>query len=267
MNSIKQALEEALCRGGAILKNGFEQPKSIRYKSSANLVTKTDRALELAIAKIIRKKFPHHMILGEEMGLRQAGKSPVGAQGAAQPKWIIDPIDGTTNFAHGLPLACVSIAFESEGEIKLGGVFNPLMNELFLAEKGRGATLNGKSICVSSVKTLKESLLVTGFPYGGKTKMPYYLRFFESFTFKTHGVRRLGSAAIDLCYVACGRLDGFWEFNLNVWDIAAGYLILKEAGGRLTDFHGNPINIYGKELLASNNRIHGSMLNVIRKHL
>lgn len=151
--------------------------------------------------------------------------------------------------------------------MKLGGVFNPITNEWFWAELGRGAALNGKRIYVSKVKTLRESLLVTGFPYEPKSRLPYYIEFFKSFMGATHGVRRLGSAAFDLCYVACGRFDGFWEFNLNAWDVAAGYLIAKEAGASLTDFEGRPMDIYGKELLASNGQIHKSMLNVIRRHL
>ena len=187
--------------------------------------------------------------------------------GESRKKWIIDPVDGTSNFAHRLPLACVSIAFEEDGILKVGGVWNPFLGEWFWAERGKGAYLNDKKIRVSKNKTLKESLLVTGFPYDRRERARYYLNFMEAFMMTTHGIRRLGSAALDICYVACGRFDGYWEFKLKAWDQAAGALIAKEAGARLSDFSGKPMDIYGSQTLVTNGKIHSEMLKVIKKFL
>ena len=255
MNLLKSTLEKALIVGGTILKRGFSRPKHIQYKGPVSLVTETDKEAERAILQVIQKRFPNHSILAEESG----------ASLGSRQKWIIDPLDGTTNFAHGLPLVCVSIAYEENGIVRLGGVWNPILDEWFWAEQGKGASLNGKKIRISKIKSLKTSLLVTGFPYDRLTRPRYYTRFFEVFMNRTHGVRRLGSAAIDLCYVASGRFDGFWEFGLKAWDVAAGGLIAKEAGACLTDFKGKPMNIYGEQTLVANSYIHGSMLRLIKR--
>ncbi len=260
MKKIKQTLEKALLEAGSILKRSIEKPIKIQYKSPVSLVTEIDRKAERAIIDIIHLKFPDHSILAEESG--ESGTS----SGAAR-KWIIDPIDGTSNFAHRFPIACISIAFEEEGIVKVGGVWNPFYGEWFWAERGRGASLNGKKIRVSKAKTLKESLLVTGFPYDRRKRARYYLNFMEAFIMRAQGIRRLGSAALDLCYVACGRFDGYWEFKLKAWDQAAGALIAREAGATLSDFRGKPMSIYGQQTLATNGRIHRAMLKVIKKYL
>ncbi len=257
MNKIKQTLEKALLEAGAILKRAIEQPIEVQYKSPISLVTETDKKAERIIIDIIHRKFPNHSILAEE-------SEP---QGNSSCKWIIDPVDGTSNFAHRLPIACVSIAFEEDGIVKVGGVWNPFYNEWFWAECGKGASLNGKKIRVSKMKTLKNSLLVTGFPYDRRKRASYYLNFMKAFLMETQDLRRLGSAALDLCYVACGRFDGYWEFHLQPWDQAAAALIAKEAGARLSDFSGKPMNIYGRQTLATNGRIHDEMLAIIKKYL
>ena len=259
MQQIKLTLEKALIEGGAVLKRAFDRPKQIRYKGPVNLVTNTDRKAQEVVIDIILKRFPNHTILAEEpTSLSKTEKT------LERKKWIIDPVDGTTNFAHGFPLTCVSIAYEENGKVRVGGVWNPIYEEWFWAEHGKEASLNGKKIHVSKTKTLRESLLVTGFPYDRKKRARYYLKFYEAFMIRTHGVRRLGSAALDFCYVASGRFDGFWEFGLHPWDQAAGALIAKEAGARFTDFSGKPMSIYGTQTLVTNGRIHEAMLRVIR---
>ena len=254
MNKIKKTLEKALLEAGAILKRGIVRPIEIEYKSPVSLVTEIDKQAERVIIDIIQRKFSDHSILAEESA----------PQGNSSKKWIIDPVDGTTNFAHRLPMACVSIAFEENGIVKVGGVWNPFINEWFWAEKDKGASLNGKKIRVSKTKTLNESLLVTGFPYDRRKRARYYLNFMEKFMLKTQGIRRLGSAALDICYVACGRFDGYWEFKLKAWDQAAAALIAKEAGARLSDFKGKPMNIYGGQSLVTNGPIHRPMLKIIK---
>ena len=246
MKQAKETLKKALLEGGEVMKRAFYKPKTVRYKGIANLVTKTDKLAEERIIRIIKKNFPDHAILAEESQ---------EAKGRAPYKWIIDPIDGTTNFAHGLPLAAVSIGFEDHGEITMGGVYNPLMNELFWAEKKKGAFLNGKRIHVSNTRKLKASLLVTGFPYDKSLGIKYYMNIAGAFLRKSHGFRRLGSASLDLCYLACGRFDGYWEKNLMAWDQAAGYLIAKEAGGACTNFRGEPFDVYQKEKTCSKRRL------------
>ena len=257
MRKIKQTLEKALLEAGSILKHAIGRPKKIKYKSPVSLVTETDKKSEQKIIEIIKRRFPTHSILAEE-------SEP---QGSSSSKWIIDPVDGTANFAHAFPIACISIAYEESGIVKLGGVWNPFYNEMFWAERGKGAMLNAKKIRVSRSKTLRESLLVTGFPYDRITRADYYLQFMRAFMVTTHGIRRLGSAALDLCYVACGRFDGYWEFQLKPWDQAAGALIAREAGATLSDFSGKPMSIYGNQTLATNGRIHRQMLEVIQKFL
>ena len=257
MKAIKETLEKALCEAGAMIRQAVKRPIHVEYKGPVSLVTEIDRNAERRIIEIIRKRFPNHSILAEE-------SEP---EGNTAQKWLIDPIDGTTNFAHRLPLACVSIAYEEDGIVNVGGVWNPFLDEWFWAERGNGATLNGKKIRVSQAKTLKESLLVTGFPYDRMERAPYYLKFMEAFMLETQGIRRSGSAALDLCYLACGRFDGYWEFKLQPWDVAAGALIAQEAGAQLSDFRGKPMNIYGNQTLATNGKIHDQMLSVIGRHL
>ncbi len=259
MKKIKETLRQALLESGKILKSAMSRPKKIRYKGLANLVTETDKLAEKRILEIIRKSFPDHAILAEETA------SNMALSRTSDCRWIIDPVDGTTNFAHGLPIAAVSIGFEMDGIMTLGGVFNPFLNEFFWAERGKGAFLNGKKIKVSNTKSIHQSLLVTGFPYDRTKRAREYLKIVEAFMKITHGIRRLGSASLDLCYVACGRFDGYWESKLMPWDQAAGFLIVQEASGRVTDFNGKPFEVEKPAILATNSKIHGEMLSVLKK--
>jgi myo-inositol-1(or 4)-monophosphatase len=249
-----EAAWEAADAAGTLIRETWQKPKDIDYKGAIDLVTSVDREAERRIVEILQRKFPSHSILAEEE------TDVVGAE--RTHCWIIDPLDGTTNFAHGYPQFCVSIGLESKGEVVLGLVYDPVRRECFRAVKGQGATLNGAAIRTSEAKELDKSLLATGFPYDHRDKPDYYLSFFKAFTTRCQGIRRGGSAALDLCYLACGRLDGFWELKLRPWDTAAGGLIVGEAGGKLTDFCGNPFSIHGNETLGSNRHIHDEMVSV-----
>jgi myo-inositol-1(or 4)-monophosphatase len=245
---------QAAAGAGSLIREQWQQPKSIDYKGAIDLVTSVDRESERRIVEVLRSNFPGHSILAEEETDR------VGNQG--NHRWIIDPLDGTTNFAHGYPQFCVSVALEYDGEVILGLVYDPLRRECFRAVKGRGATLNGGPIHISGVSELDKALLATGFPYDQREKADYYLTFFKAFMTRSQGIRRDGSAALDLCYVACGRIDGFWELKLRPWDTAAGALIVEEAGGRVSDLSGNKFSIWGEETLASNGDVHEEMVSV-----
>ena len=229
---------------------------SIKKKGDIDLVTDADLASEALIIERIKSYYPKHSILAEESG------AAVVIGGDDSWKWIIDPLDGTTNFAHGYPCFCVTIALEHNGEIVLGVTFDPTRNEMFAAERGEGASLNNKPIRVSQTEELSESLIVTGFPYDFKSR-PDFARHLTEFLFKARGVRRDGSAAIDLAYVACGRFDGFWEEGLNPWDMAAGVLLIEEAGGRVTSYDDSRFSIYSPPMLADNGLIHSQMLAVL----
>jgi len=250
---LKQVLFACLREAGGVLGKSIHKIKQINYKSEANLVTRFDKMSEKMIISRIKKTFPDHAILAEESA----------PHGISPYKWIIDPLDGTTNFAHTFPVSCVSIAVEKKGEVILGGVFDPFRNELFFGEKNAGAYLNGKKIRVSKTPRLSESLLCTGFPYDCRSYAETYLRIFGAFMVQTHGIRRTGSAAIDICYVACGRFDGFWELKLNAWDTAAASLICQEAGGKMSNFKGNSYSIYEPEALATNGCIHSEMVKIL----
>lgn len=241
---------------GQILLEKFGRKINISMKGDINLVTEADLASEKLIIERIKSYYPKHSILAEE-----AGNAVV--LGDSTWKWIIDPLDGTTNFAHGYPCFCVTIALEHEGKIVLGVTFDPTRNELFAAEKGQGATLNNKPIRVSETEKLGNSLLVTGFPYNFKQK-ENFARHLTDFLLQSRGVRRDGSAAIDMAYVACGRFDGFWEEGLNAWDVAAGVLLIEEAGGSVTYYDGSPFSVYSPPICASNGLIHHEMLQVLR---
>lgn len=254
---LRNTLIEAAKTGAAEIQRFFNSTFTISNKEGVNnLVTEADHAAEKAILQIIKSRYPDHYILSEEAGEIVQDSSY---------KWIIDPIDGTVNFAHGIPLNCVSIAVEKDGDMILGAVYNPHLNEFFLAEKGKGATLNDKPIRVSSQTETIHACLVTGFPYTYINIPNGPLEIFERFIRKGVPVRRLGSAAIDLCWVACGRFDGFYEHKLEAWDSAAGYLIVTEAGGTVTDFEGNPFSPYQHRILATNGKIHAEMLDVINQ--
>lgn len=224
------------------------------FKGRANVVTEVDRTSERIIIEAIQETFPDHEILAEESP-HQKTRSPY--------RWIIDPLDGTTNYIHGFPCFSVSIALEYQDEIIVGVVFDPVRRELFSAIKGQGAYLNRTRISVSKTEQLSEALLATGFPYRLDSHFERNMQIFKEMYASSQGVRRAGSAAIDLCYTACGRYDGFWEYDLNPWDVAAGYLIVMEAGGKVTDFAGASGTIYGDEILATNGRITTEMLSII----
>jgi myo-inositol-1(or 4)-monophosphatase len=248
---------EAADAAGTLIRESWQQPKEIGYKGAIDLVTSVDRESERRIVDILQRNFPDHSILAEEE------TNLVGAK--RNYRWIIDPLDGTTNFAHGYPQFCISIALEYDGKIVLGLVYDPMRRECFRAVKGQGATLNGGAIQTSDIKELDKALLATGFPYDRREKADFYLTFFKEFMTRSQGIRRAGSAALDLCYVACGRLDGFWEFKLRPWDTAAAGLIVEEAGGKLTDFSGHSFSIWENETLASNATIHDEMVGVMKQ--
>jgi myo-inositol-1(or 4)-monophosphatase len=241
---------------GQLLLEKFGRKINISLKGDINLVTEADLASESLIIERIRSYYPKHSILAEESG-------NAVTDGNSTWKWIIDPLDGTTNFAHGYPCFCVTLALEHEGKIVIGVTFDPTRNELFAAEKGQGAILNNKPIRVSTTENLSDALLVTGFPYNFKQK-ENFARHLTEFLLQSRGVRRDGSAAIDLAYVACGRFDGFWEEGLNPWDVAAGVLLIEEAGGCVTYYDGTPYSIYQPPICASNGLIHNEMLAVLR---
>jgi myo-inositol-1(or 4)-monophosphatase len=253
-------MSEIAREAGALLMHYFHQHLKIEYKGDADLVTAADRAAEAMIRDRIRAQWPGHDVLGEEQGLSDQG---------SEYRWYVDPLDGTTNFAHGYPVFCVSLGLERQArEERSSGqragriaavVYDPTRDELFSAEQGRGARLNGEPIQVSKTAGLKESLLATGFPSHKRHKNPNIF-FYHQITLRTHGVRRAGSAALDLCNVASGRFDGFWEFNLNPWDTAAGVLIVEEAGGRVTRFDGSPFELNSRETVASNGLLHEALL-------
>ncbi|MBI2682589.1 MAG: inositol monophosphatase [Acidobacteriales bacterium] len=234
---------------GALLMSYFGKVV-IEYKGEVDLVTEADRKAEALIVERIRSKWPTHEITGEEGTRTDSG----GAY-----RWYIDPLDGTTNFAHGYPVFCVSIALEHKGERIAGVVYDPTRDELFAAEKGSGAELNGRKIHVSNTATLAESLIATGFPSHKRHKNPN-IHFYHRITLHSHGIRRAGSAAMDLAYVACGRYDGYWEFNLNPWDTAAGVLLVEEAGGKVTGVYNTPFDIASREVVASNTILHPALL-------
>lgn len=253
-------LETAVGAGRAAGKLLLEYARSgfrVRHKNPIDLVTDADHAAEQLIISHIRARFPMHRFLAEEQGHVEPSPSPY--------LWVIDPLDGTTNFAHGYPAYCVSIGLEYQGRCILGVVVDPSRDELFTAAEGSGAQLNGQTISVSETSILGASLLVTGFAYDIRETARNNLDHFAKFALKAQGLRRTGSAALDLCYVAAGRFDGFWEVRLNPWDMAAGSVIVQQAKGQLTDFSGAELSIYGQELVASNGHIHQAMLTVLHE--
>jgi myo-inositol-1(or 4)-monophosphatase len=252
---LKSTLIKATEAGAKVMAGFFQGKFKISNKEGINnLVTEADHASEKAIFEVIKKEFPDHFILSEEAGEIVTN---------SDYKWIIDPIDGTVNFAHGIPICCVSIGIEFKSDIIFGAVFNPFVNEFYFAQKGFGASLNDKKIHVSEQSEVISSCLVTGFPYTYLDQHNGPLEVFSRMIRKGVPVRRLGSAAMDLCWVAAGRFDGFYEHKLQAWDSAAGYLMVKEAGGRVSDFAGNPYSLYQPHIVASNGKIHDELLTWI----
>lgn len=255
---IKEVLLHAIKEAGALVAKGFEADFKVDFKGDINnLVTEVDQASERLILSIVQAHFPDHGIIGEEYGNQQEN---------ARYKWVIDPIDGTVNFAHRIPLCCISIAVMENDELILGAVYSPMMNELFFAEKGQGAYLNNRRIQVSENGQLEKAFLVTGFPYVFPDDFNP-VDIFEHFLRLGLPIRRLGSAALDLCWVAAGRFDAFWENNLQPYDIAAGILIVEEAGGITTNYNNEKITIQGKQVLASNQKMHTTLLDEIQQAL
>ncbi|MFH1093105.1 MAG: inositol monophosphatase family protein [Candidatus Omnitrophota bacterium] len=251
MKELNAAVQAALIAGDMI-KSRFGKTQNIRFKGSINIVTDTDIKAEKLIVKTLKQRFPQYGFLAEEGYGQDKGSD----------RWIIDPLDGTTNFAHGFPFFAVSIALEKDGQIRTGVVYDPIHQELFTAVWGKGAYLNKKKIRVSKVNNLGKAFLATGFSYDFKEKKDNNIDNFSKFLMASMAVRRAGAAVIDLCYVACGRFDGFWEMDLQPWDTAAAALIIKEAGGEITQFDGSPFSNYKKNMLASNGLIHKQMLNI-----
>jgi myo-inositol-1(or 4)-monophosphatase len=238
---------------GALLARLFERRIGFELKGDFDLVTEADRASEKLVVERLRAQFPHHAVIGEEGGEHTGGSSDY--------RWYVDPLDGTTNFAHGYPAFNVTLGLEQAGRMVAGVIFDPIRSELFAAERGGGAYLNNHRIHVSKAASLDSSLLATGFP-SFKRHLSINVHFFHQAAMVTHGIRRSGSAAIDLAYVACGRLDGFWEFGLNPWDMAAGVLLVEEAGGRVSDMRGEPLSLRGPHMTATNGAIHSELLEL-----
>jgi myo-inositol-1(or 4)-monophosphatase len=249
---------EAVRRAGALQRAALGGAFEVRKKGTIDLVTEVDLAVEHMIRALIGERHPGHDVLAEELG---------GPTGATRSRycWIVDPLDGTTNFAHGLPIFCCTVALEVDGRLEVGAIYDPNRDELFTAERGRGAHLNGTRLQVSQTTALIDALLVTGFPYAVQAKMEELVGLFAAYLAEARAVRRLGSAALDIAYVAAGRMDGFWEQGLNAWDIAAGVILVEEAGGRVTALDGGPFDLRAGRILASNGAIHDAMREVVER--
>jgi myo-inositol-1(or 4)-monophosphatase len=245
---------DAALKSGAIQRGKYGQHIAIEHKGEINIVTEVDRACEDAIVALLRERFPEHDIVTEETEIERRGSPYV---------WYIDPLDGTTNYAHGYPCFCTSIGLAHEGRPIVGAVYDPLRQELFTAERGVGSFLNGARMKVSATQTMIDALLLTGFPYNVREDVTNKMRLFGRFIGTAQAVRRDGSAALDLCYVAAGRVDGFWEETLFPWDMMAGILMIEEAGGRTSRFDGSPVGARADEILASNGTLHDLMLDVL----
>ncbi len=255
----RAAVEEA----SAVLRATWQRAKTIRYKGAVDIVTETDSEVEALVTAHLRRAFPDHAIIAEEASANVAIARPA----ATTRVWYLDPLDGTTNFAHAYPQFAVSLALAEGDDLLFGIVHDPLRDETFVAERGAGARLNDRPIGVSETDDLGHALLATGFPYDRRAHLDFYLGFAADFIRTSQGVRRNGSAALDLCYVACGRLDGFWEWKLRPWDTAAGTLIVREAGGQVSDFRGAAFDPFGEQTLASNGTLHAEMVRILSDRL
>lgn len=249
------AIEPIAREAGELLMSYFARHLKIEYKGEADVVTEADRASEALILDRLQARFPRHDVVGEEGARRETG---------SDYKWYVDPLDGTTNFAHGFPVFCISMGLEHKGQLLTGVVYDPTRCEMFSAEKGSGAYLNQRRIHVSKTAGLAESLVATGFPSHKRHQNPN-IHFYHQITLRTHGVRRAGSAALDLASVASGRFEGFWEFNLNPWDLAAGVLLVEEAGGQVTGFEGQPFRVADRDVVATNGLVHADLLREFKE--
>lgn len=263
MEVFERVARAAVGEASAMVLATWREAKTIRHKGAVDIVTETDHAVEAAIVGRLTAAFPDHLIIAEESTSATTLTCPPGDSHV----WYLDPLDGTTNFAHAYPHFAVSLALGRGTTMELGIVHDPLRDETFVAKRGAGATLNGVPITVSSTAVLDDALLATGFPYDRREHLGLYLGFFADFVRRAQGVRRNGSAALDLCYVACGRLDGFWEWKLKPWDTAAGTLVVREAGGRVSDFRGAPFDLFGVQTLASNGQLHAAMVDMLTARL
>jgi myo-inositol-1(or 4)-monophosphatase len=263
MDAFEQVARAAVAEAGERLRAVWRGSKRVEYKGPVDLVTATDREIEALIVGHLRDAFPDHLIVAEEASVGAVLPRPAADQYA----WYLDPLDGTVNFAHGHPHFCVALALARGSELQLGIVHDAVRDETWYAQRGRGATLNGAPIRVSEVSDLGEALLETGFAYDRRTRADFYLGFVGDFLRRARDLRRAGSAALDLCYVACGRCDGFWEWSLKPWDTAAASLIVQEAGGIVSDFRGGRFDPYGDQILATNGKLHTAMLAVLEARL
>jgi len=259
MDELERTMRRVAEAAASELRGAWRQAKQISYKGPIDLVTETDRRVDALVCSELRSVFPDHLVIGEESTVELCRPA------ADRYAWYLDPIDGTTNFAHSYPHFCVSLALARGNELQLAIVVDPIRPETFFARRGGGATLDDKPIHVSSIADIGSALLGTGFPYDRRERSDFYLGFLRDFMQTSQGIRRTGSAALDLCYVACGRLDGFWEWKLKPWDTAAGALIVHEAGGRMSDFEGQAFDPFGDQTLASNGAIHDAMATTIAR--
>jgi len=262
MDVVETVARETVAAAGALVRAAWTRPRHVGLKGPVDLVTETDREVETFVVAALRQAFPRHRIVGEE-GI-SAEQPPSDADGHV---WYLDPVDGTTNFAHGFPHVAVSLALTHDAELTFGIVHDPLRDETFVARRGGGATLNGVAIRVSPTADLGAALVATGFPYDRRERSEYYAGFLATMLRQARDVRRVGSAALDLCYVACGRFDAFWEWRLKPWDTAAGALIVREAGGTVTDFRGGVSDIHGEQTLASNGAVHAALVRTLTRQL
>jgi myo-inositol-1(or 4)-monophosphatase len=276
LEAVARIGRQAALAAGAVMRQNYLKPHQVTLKGAIDPVTETDYQAQEIILAIIRQAFPDHGVLAEEREGEGSGEPPGPAESAAGPagpaweadppgyRWIIDPLDGTVNFAHGFPMFCVSIAFEAEGQLAYGVIYDPLRDELFEARAGAGARLNGGPIRVSATHRLDAALVATGFPYDIRERLPQTMGRLGRILGAVQGLRRAGSAALDMCYVASGRFDGFYEENLKPWDTAAGLLMIEEAGGRITTFEGGAYDIYSPNILASNGALHDTLLSCLK---
>lgn len=272
MDQVAQIGRQAALAAGAVMRLNYEKPHEITMKGAIDPVTETDYQCQEIIIGMIRQAFPDHGFLAEESGGQPPAAAPeIGPPGlaweadpAAACRWIIDPLDGTVNFAHGFPAFCVSIAFEADGEIAYGVVYDPMRDELFEGIRGKGAWRNGRPIRVSETARLERALIATGFPYDIRERIPETMACLGRIVATAQGMRRAGSAALDMCYIACGRFDGYFEENLKPWDTAAGLVIVTEAGGKITNFEGSEYDIYAPNILVSNGILHTKLLSCLK---